>query len=91
MGITSSVADAYRRQVVPRFVDKACGSAAMQAGRDRAAAGLSGVVVELGFGSGLNVASYPPAVTLVQAVEPSAVGRRLSERRIAEGLSLIHI
>ena len=57
----------------------------MQAGRDRAAAGLSGVVVELGFGSGLNVASYPPEVTLVQAVEPSEVGRRLSETRVAEG------
>jgi ubiquinone/menaquinone biosynthesis C-methylase UbiE len=85
MGITSSVADAYRRQVVPRFVDKACGSAAMKAGRDRAAAGLSGVVLELGFGSGLNLASYPPEVTLVQAVEPSEVGRRLSEKRVAEG------
>ena len=85
MGITSSVADAYRRQVVPRVVDKACGSRAMQAGRDRAAAGLSGVVLELGFGSGLNLASYPPEVTLVQAVEPSEVGRRLSEKRVAEG------
>ena len=67
------------------FVDKACGSHAMQAGRDRAAAGLSGVVLELGFGSGLNLASYPPEVTLVQAVEPSEVGRRLSEKRVAEG------
>jgi len=44
----------------PRVVDVACGSPEMRAGRDRAAAGLSGVMVELGFGSGLNVASYHP-------------------------------
>lgn len=84
MGITSSIADAYRRQVVPRFIDVACGSPAMKVGRDRVAAGLSGVTVEIGFGSGLNVASYPPEVTIVHAVEPSQVGRRLSERRVAE-------
>ena len=84
MGITTSLADTYRRQFVPRFVDLACGSRAMRAGRDRAAAGLSGVMVELGFGSGLNVASYPPEITRVHAVEPSEVGRRLSEPRIAE-------
>jgi SAM-dependent methyltransferase len=83
MRITSSIADAYRREVVPRFIDVACGSSAMSAGRDRAAAGLSGVVVEIGFGSGLNLASYPPEVTLVHAVEPSEVGRRLSEKRVA--------
>jgi ubiquinone/menaquinone biosynthesis C-methylase UbiE len=47
-----------------------------------AAAGLSGVVVEIGFGSGLNLASYPPEVTRVHAVEPSEVGRRLSRPRV---------
>src|SRR4051812_14031998 len=83
MGITSTIGSAYRRQVVPRVIDVACGSAEMKAGRDRAAAGLSGVTVEVGFGSGLNVASYPPEVTLVHAVEPSDVGRHLGERRIA--------
>jgi len=83
MGILSPVTDAYRRQIVPRFIDIACGSSAMKAGRDRATEGLSGVTVEIGFGSGLNVASYPPEVTLVHAVEPSEVGRRLSEKRVA--------
>ena len=73
----------YSQQIVPRFIDKACGGADMKVIRDRTAAGLSGEIVELGFGSGLNMASYPEAVTLVHAIDPSGVGRQLSEPRVA--------
>lgn len=73
----------YSRQIVPRFIDKACGGAAMQKGRDAVTAGLSGTIIEIGFGSGLNIASYPPEVGMVWAVEPSIVGRRLAVPRIA--------
>lgn len=45
--------------------------------------GLHGRVVEIGFGSGLNVALYPPEIDLVYAVEPASVARRLAEPRIA--------
>jgi len=83
VGLIGRVGEAYRREVVPRVIDKACGSAAMSQGRDAVAAGLSGAVVEIGFGSGLNLGSYPPEVTLVHAVEPSEVGRRLSAPRVA--------
>jgi ubiquinone/menaquinone biosynthesis C-methylase UbiE len=51
--------------------------------RARVAAGLTGDVLEVGFGSGLNVAHYPPAVTRVLAVDPAAVGRKLAAKRIA--------
>ena len=51
--------------------------------RDLALGGLRGRVLEIGFGSGLNVRWYPPEVTAVGAVEPSDVGWRLSERRRA--------
>ncbi len=51
--------------------------------RDRTCAGLSGEIVELGFGSGLNIASYPDSVTRVHAIEPSPVGRGLGADRIA--------
>jgi ubiquinone/menaquinone biosynthesis C-methylase UbiE len=73
----------YTTQIVPRIIDKLCSGAAMQVGRDAVAAGLSGEIVEIGFGSGLNVASYPPEVTLVHAVEPSLTGRRLAVPRVA--------
>lgn len=51
--------------------------------RQQTCAGLSGEIVELGFGSGLNVTSYPPEVTLVHAIEPSKVGASLSAERVA--------
>ena len=73
----------YSRHVVPRFIDKALGTPAMKQGRDAVAAGLSGTVIEIGFGSGLNVASYPPEITLAYAVEPSLTARRIAVPRIA--------
>lgn len=73
----------YSRHVVPRFIDKALGTPAMAQGRDAVAAGLQGTIVEIGFGSGLNVASYPDKITLAYAVEPSLTARRLAVPRIA--------
>jgi SAM-dependent methyltransferase len=49
--------------------------------RGEACAGLHGSVLEIGFGSGLNVRWYPPEVTEVHAVEPADTAWRLSARR----------
>lgn len=40
-------------------------------------------MLEIGFGSGLNVPHYPPAVTQVDAVEPSDLAWEMSARRRA--------
>ncbi len=73
----------YREQVVPRLIDRMCGAQGMQQWRTEAADGLTGRVVEIGFGSGLNVDLYPATVDEVLAVEPAAVARRLAQRRVA--------
>ena len=72
----------YGDHVLPRIVDRACGMEPNRAPR-RVCAGLAGDVVEIGFGSGLNVPFYPGAVTRVAAVEPADVGWKLAAKRVA--------
>ncbi|MCF8612005.1 methyltransferase domain-containing protein [Gordonia sp. HY285] len=73
----------YSDRVLPRIIARTCGMPALHTLRDRVCAPLSGRVVEVGFGSGFNVGSYPAAVTAVAAVEPSDTGWRLGEARVA--------
>lgn len=74
----------YADQVLPRIVNVACGMKASDELRERAYEGLHGQVVEIGFGSGLNVPHYPAAVTGVAAIEPADLGWKLAEKRLAE-------
>jgi ubiquinone/menaquinone biosynthesis C-methylase UbiE len=73
----------YEEQVLPRVVELTCGGKGMSRFRSRTTEGLSGRIVEVGFGSGLNAPLYPPAVTEVLAVEPSLVARERSRRHTA--------
>src|SRR5688572_11176969 len=74
---------AWTDHVVPRLNDASLKSHELGELRREACAPLTGRVIELGFGSGLNVRWYPPGVTSVSAVEPSDLGWRLSARRRA--------
>ena len=74
---------AWADHVVPRLADRTLRSPEIGELRGQACAPLRGRVLELGFGGGLNIRWYPPAVTYVAAVEPSDVGWGLSERRRA--------
>jgi ubiquinone/menaquinone biosynthesis C-methylase UbiE len=72
----------YGEQVLPRIINVACDMKVARAQRKRVCEGLAGDVVEIGFGSGLNVPFYPPAVTSVAAVEPADVGWQLAAKRV---------
>lgn len=72
----------YADHVLPRIINVACGMKTADPFRERVAAELGGEVVEIGFGSGLNVPYYPVAVTAVSAVEPSDVGWKLAGERV---------
>ena len=73
----------YGEQIVPRLINVLCGLKANDELRRRACEGLSGDVVEIGFGSGLNVPFYPADVHRVDAVEPADLGWKLAEKRLA--------
>ena len=73
----------YGDQVLPRLQDKVMNRKGTRDVRTRVCAGLTGDVVEVGFGTGLNVRHYSPEVTRVFAVEPSRVCMQLAEVRIA--------
>ncbi len=72
----------YGEHVLPRMIDVACNLKSARPQRRRVCQGLSGEVVEIGFGSGLNVPFYPAAVTRVAAVEPADLGWKLARKRL---------
>jgi ubiquinone/menaquinone biosynthesis C-methylase UbiE len=72
----------YGEQILPRIVNAACGLKSNDRVRQRVCERLEGEVVEIGFGSGLNIPFYPHGVTRVAAVEPADVGWKLAEKRL---------
>ena len=73
----------YGDQIVPRVTDLALRGHAFESLRERAATGLDGEVLEIGFGSGRNLPHFPEGVVRLWAVEPSSVARKLAEARVA--------
>jgi ubiquinone/menaquinone biosynthesis C-methylase UbiE len=73
----------YEDRILPRVIDVALGGRELGELRRRVASGLSGDVLEVGFGSGRNVPFYPAEVRQVQAVEPASEGRILAKNRLA--------
>jgi len=74
----------YGDRVLPRLCNVLLAGEELSRIRSRVAAGLSGVVLEVGFGSGLNVPFYPSGVETVLAVDPATLGRSLAAERLAK-------
>ena len=72
----------YGERVLPRITNFACGLKSVEPQRRRVCAGLEGDVVEIGFGSGLNVPFYPAGVTRIAAVEPADLASKLADARL---------
>jgi ubiquinone/menaquinone biosynthesis C-methylase UbiE len=81
----------YDDQVLPRLTNVLLGNAEFGKVRRQACAGLGGDVVEIGFGSGLNLPHLPSEVTGLWAVEPSGTATRLAARRIADASTPVHL
>ncbi len=71
----------YQDRIAPRLVHWALRSQFADF-RAETVRGLSGEVLEIGFGSGLNLPYYPPEVRRLLAVEPSDTAWKLAREKI---------
>jgi ubiquinone/menaquinone biosynthesis C-methylase UbiE len=73
----------YAKYILPKFLDKTMRQESHESRREAVVAQARGVVVEIGFGSGLNLPYYTNIDTLY-AVEPSKEFFALAKERIEE-------
>ncbi|MCA9616412.1 MAG: class I SAM-dependent methyltransferase [Myxococcales bacterium] len=73
----------YGEQVLPRVTEWILDRPKLEALRRETARGLFGEVVEIGFGSGLNLPVLPAEVRRLHAVDPDRTGPRLAAARLA--------
>lgn len=73
----------YEDRVFPRLMNARMDNDDARRTREEVCASLTGDVLELGFGTGLNLPHLPPAVTRVRAVDPMERARELAAERIA--------
>lgn len=71
----------YRDHIFPRLMDSGLGSRQHRTMRERALVQARGSVLEIGFGTGLNLPCYPPAVeTLVGLDQATMLADRVAGR-----------
>ena len=74
----------YQRHLFPRVLDLAMRRSALAEQREWLLKQVRGQVLEVGFGTGLNLPYYPREVRALTVVEPDAALRARAEKRIAK-------
>ncbi|WOD39169.1 class I SAM-dependent methyltransferase [Nodosilinea sp. E11] len=73
----------YNERILPYLMDIAMADSILGDYRQTALAEVSGAVLEIGFGTGLNLPHYPDHVRQLVTVDPSPGVHRLAQKRIA--------
>ena len=74
----------YEEYILPRGIDWGMSGERFSRLRKQYLEGVRGRVLEVGFGSGLNLPHYSHRVSHLYALDPSLLGRRLAAPRIQE-------
>jgi ubiquinone/menaquinone biosynthesis C-methylase UbiE len=72
----------YHRCIFPYLLDRAMASKVLRRPRTRTLARARGRILEVGFGTGMNLAHYPSDVTRIEALDPDVDLDRYSRPRI---------
>ncbi len=72
----------YEEQILPRGINWTMSWPRFSKLRQQYLKDVGGKVLEVGFGTGLNLPHYTSRVTHLYALDPSQLGRRLAEKRI---------
>ena len=73
----------YAERIFPKIMNLVMNTKQKRRIRSEVCAPLAGDVVEIGFGSGLNLPHLPEAVVRLRAVDPMQRGRVIAAKRIA--------
>lgn len=73
----------YQDSILPRLLSFGMRGKYFQGERPRCVAAATGRVLEVGFGSGLNLPHYGAGVQELLALDPSTVGRKLARKRLS--------
>jgi len=80
----------YSRVIFPRLCDLLLSRPFVAAQRRRLLVRAQGNVLEIGFGTGLNLAHYPDHVRQIWAADPNIGMNRLAQRRIRRSRIKVH-
>jgi ubiquinone/menaquinone biosynthesis C-methylase UbiE len=73
----------YADHIFPRLMDRVMRTPRFQEQRQEALSQVFGKVLEIGFGTGLNLPHYPNTVTWLTAIEPGhLLAKRVAERSV---------
>ena len=73
----------YSKYIFPRILDWSLGNATLHDQRREALSSLTGEVLEIGFGTGLNLGFYPSGVTKLTAIDSEVMLSERVKQRVA--------
>lgn len=73
----------YEKRILPYLLDLSLSSATLAKHRRKILAGVTGEILEVGFGTGLNLSYYPEQVRKIATVDPNPELHAIAQKRIA--------
>jgi ubiquinone/menaquinone biosynthesis C-methylase UbiE len=73
----------YSERILPYFLDRSLSSPILARYRQRALANVRGEVLEIGFGTGLNLPYYPPSIRRITAIDTNPAIHQFARQRMA--------